>query len=99
MMGTRTCVRSMSTSEMRKIMQLEGGDLFYKEEGDRDDPVIVLLHGFPGDAVKIHRALVIGMGREAGAFEIVKALAESEEAAAAGFTYIPTGRPPVKPQP
>jgi EAL domain-containing protein (putative c-di-GMP-specific phosphodiesterase class I) len=33
-----------------------------------------LLHGFPGDAVKIHRALVIGMGREAGAFEIVKAL-------------------------
>jgi EAL domain-containing protein (putative c-di-GMP-specific phosphodiesterase class I) len=33
-----------------------------------------LLHGFPGDAVKIHRDLVIGMGREAGAFEIVKAL-------------------------
>ena len=33
-----------------------------------------LLHGFPGDAVKIHRALVIGMGHEAGAFEIVKAL-------------------------
>jgi diguanylate cyclase (GGDEF)-like protein/PAS domain S-box-containing protein len=33
-----------------------------------------LLHGFPGDAVKIHRALVIGMGIEPGAFEIVKAL-------------------------
>jgi diguanylate cyclase (GGDEF)-like protein/PAS domain S-box-containing protein len=33
-----------------------------------------LLHGFPGDAVKIHRALVIGMGVEPGAFEIVKAL-------------------------
>ena len=33
-----------------------------------------LLHGFPGDAVKIHRALVIGMGHEPGAFEIVKAL-------------------------
>ncbi len=33
-----------------------------------------LLHGFPGDAVKIHRALVIGMGREPGSFEIVKAL-------------------------
>ena len=33
-----------------------------------------LLHGFPGDAVKVHRALVIGMGVEAGAFEIVKAL-------------------------
>ncbi len=33
-----------------------------------------LLHGFPGDAVKIHRTLVIGMGNEAGSFEIVKAL-------------------------
>jgi EAL domain-containing protein (putative c-di-GMP-specific phosphodiesterase class I) len=32
------------------------------------------LHRFPGDAVKIHPALVIGMGRDAGAFEIVKAL-------------------------
>jgi EAL domain-containing protein (putative c-di-GMP-specific phosphodiesterase class I) len=32
------------------------------------------LHRFPGDAVKIHRALVIGMGHDAGAFEIVKAL-------------------------
>src|SRR5688500_2481283 len=29
-----------------KIVQLDGGDLFYKDEGDRDDPVIVLLHGF-----------------------------------------------------
>jgi diguanylate cyclase (GGDEF)-like protein/PAS domain S-box-containing protein len=33
-----------------------------------------VLHRFPGDAVKIHRALVIGMGHDAGAFEIVKAL-------------------------
>jgi diguanylate cyclase (GGDEF)-like protein/PAS domain S-box-containing protein len=33
-----------------------------------------LLHGFPGDAVKIHRALIAAMGREPGAFEIVKAL-------------------------
>jgi diguanylate cyclase (GGDEF)-like protein len=33
-----------------------------------------LLHDFPGDAVKIHRGLVIGMGHDAGAFEIVKAL-------------------------
>jgi pimeloyl-ACP methyl ester carboxylesterase len=29
-----------------KIVELAGGDLFYKDEGDRDDPVIVLLHGF-----------------------------------------------------
>ena len=29
-----------------KIVQVAGGDLFYKDEGDRDDPVVVLLHGF-----------------------------------------------------
>ena len=29
-----------------KVIELDGGDLFYKDEGDRDDPVIVLLHGF-----------------------------------------------------
>ena len=33
-----------------------------------------LLHRFPGDAVKIHRSLVMGMGRDSGAYEIVKAL-------------------------
>jgi diguanylate cyclase (GGDEF)-like protein/PAS domain S-box-containing protein len=33
-----------------------------------------LLHRFPGDAVKIHHGLVTGMGTDAGAFEIVKAL-------------------------
>ena len=29
-----------------KIVRLEDGDLFYKDEGDRGDPVVVLLHGF-----------------------------------------------------
>ena len=29
-----------------KIVKLEGGDLHYKNEGDREDPVVVLLHGF-----------------------------------------------------
>ena len=29
-----------------KIVELEGGDLYYKEAGERDDPTIVLLHGF-----------------------------------------------------
>jgi diguanylate cyclase (GGDEF)-like protein/PAS domain S-box-containing protein len=33
-----------------------------------------LLHDFPGDAVKIQRALVAAMGREPGAFEIVRTL-------------------------
>jgi EAL domain-containing protein (putative c-di-GMP-specific phosphodiesterase class I) len=33
-----------------------------------------LLHRFPGDAVKIWRGLVLGMGRDAGSFEIVRAL-------------------------
>jgi pimeloyl-ACP methyl ester carboxylesterase len=29
-----------------KVIQLDGGDLYLKDQGDRDDPVIVLLHGF-----------------------------------------------------
>jgi pimeloyl-ACP methyl ester carboxylesterase len=29
-----------------KIVELSGGDLHYRDEGDRDDPVVVLLHGF-----------------------------------------------------
>lgn len=29
-----------------KIIELDGGDLNYKEAGDRDDPTIVLLHGY-----------------------------------------------------
>jgi diguanylate cyclase (GGDEF)-like protein/PAS domain S-box-containing protein len=33
-----------------------------------------MLHAFPGDAIKVSRALVIGMGHDAGAFEIVRAI-------------------------
>jgi EAL domain-containing protein (putative c-di-GMP-specific phosphodiesterase class I) len=33
-----------------------------------------LLHRFPGDAVKVWRGLVTGMGRDAGSFEIVRAI-------------------------
>ena len=29
-----------------KLMKLSGGELFYKDEGDRDDPAVLLLHGF-----------------------------------------------------
>jgi pimeloyl-ACP methyl ester carboxylesterase len=29
-----------------EIVELAGGDLHYKDEGDRDDPVVILLHGF-----------------------------------------------------
>jgi pimeloyl-ACP methyl ester carboxylesterase len=29
-----------------KIVKLAGGDLHYRDEGDRGDPVVVLLHGF-----------------------------------------------------
>jgi pimeloyl-ACP methyl ester carboxylesterase len=29
-----------------KVVELAGGDLYYKEAGERDDPTIVLLHGF-----------------------------------------------------
>jgi pimeloyl-ACP methyl ester carboxylesterase len=40
--------KSAEASYGGKIMQLPGGDLNYKDEGGRDDPVIVLLHGFAG---------------------------------------------------
>jgi EAL domain-containing protein (putative c-di-GMP-specific phosphodiesterase class I) len=33
-----------------------------------------LLHRFPGDAIKISRTLVTGIGHDAGAFEIVRAV-------------------------
>ncbi len=33
-----------------------------------------LLHRFPGDAIKISRALITGIGTDAGAFEIVRAV-------------------------
>ena len=38
--------KSAKKSPGGNIVQLDGGDLFYKEAGDRDDPAIVLLHGF-----------------------------------------------------
>jgi pimeloyl-ACP methyl ester carboxylesterase len=31
-----------------KVVELADGDLYYKEAGERDDPTIVLLHGFAG---------------------------------------------------
>lgn len=48
---TNTIVTDLETKPARKgrggkIMQLSGGDLFYKDEGDRGDPAVVLLHGF-----------------------------------------------------
>jgi pimeloyl-ACP methyl ester carboxylesterase len=46
-----TIVTDRETKDAEKsrggnIVELAGGDLHYKDEGDRDDPVIVLLHGF-----------------------------------------------------
>ena len=38
--------KGAEASDGSKIVELPGGDLNYKEAGDRDDPVIVLLHGF-----------------------------------------------------
>ena len=48
-----TVVTDRETKSAKKgaggnIVRLDGGDLFYKEAGDRDDSVIVLLHGFAG---------------------------------------------------
>ena len=38
--------KDAEASRGSKIVELEGGDLNYKEEGERDDPTIVLLHGY-----------------------------------------------------
>ena len=38
--------KSAEASHGSKIIELADGDLNYKEAGDRDDPTIVLLHGF-----------------------------------------------------
>jgi pimeloyl-ACP methyl ester carboxylesterase len=38
--------KSAEASHGSRIIDLPGGDLNYKEAGDRDDPTIVLLHGF-----------------------------------------------------
>jgi pimeloyl-ACP methyl ester carboxylesterase len=38
--------KSAEASHGSKIIELPDGDLNYKEAGDRDDPTIVLLHGF-----------------------------------------------------
>jgi pimeloyl-ACP methyl ester carboxylesterase len=43
---TDRATESAETSRGSKIVELVGGDLNYKEEGGKDDPVIVLLHGF-----------------------------------------------------
>jgi pimeloyl-ACP methyl ester carboxylesterase len=46
-----TVVTDRETKDARaggggKVVELAGGDLYYKEAGERDDPAIVLLHGF-----------------------------------------------------
>jgi pimeloyl-ACP methyl ester carboxylesterase len=38
--------KNAEASHGSKVIELAGGDLNYKEEGGRDDPTIVLLHGF-----------------------------------------------------
>jgi pimeloyl-ACP methyl ester carboxylesterase len=49
-LGIHTFMTSRETkpaeAQGAKIMKLPGGDLRYRDEGDRDDQVVVLLHGF-----------------------------------------------------
>ena len=51
-LGIHTFITNRETKEAEaqgaKVMELEDGDLRYRDEGDRDDPVVVLLHGFAG---------------------------------------------------
>ena len=53
LLGVNTIVTDLETKDARKgaggkVVRLPGGDIFVKDEGDGDDPVVVLLHGFAG---------------------------------------------------
>lgn len=50
LLAVHTVVTDLDTEPAERagarIVELEGGDLRYRDQGDRDDPVVVLLHGF-----------------------------------------------------
>ena len=53
LLAVNTIVTDLETKPARKgaggkLVEVAGGELFYKDEGDRDDPAVVLLHGFAG---------------------------------------------------
>lgn len=53
LLAVNTVVTDLETKPAEKrrggeIVELSGGDLFYRDQGDREDPVVVLLHGFSG---------------------------------------------------
>ena len=51
LLAVNTIVTDLETKSAQKgrggkLVSVSGGELFYKDEGDRGDPVVVLLHGF-----------------------------------------------------
>jgi EAL domain-containing protein (putative c-di-GMP-specific phosphodiesterase class I) len=62
---------------VRRVLEQAAGELGVRTHiddfGTGASP-LRMLQGFPGDAIKISRALVVGMGRDAGALEIVRAI-------------------------
>jgi diguanylate cyclase (GGDEF)-like protein/PAS domain S-box-containing protein len=58
---------------LEQALQLAGVRTHIDDFGTGASP-LRLLHRFPGDAIKVSRALVAGIGHDAGAFEIVRAV-------------------------
>jgi diguanylate cyclase (GGDEF)-like protein/PAS domain S-box-containing protein len=58
---------------LEQVLEEVGVHTHIDEFGTGASP-LRLLHRFPGDAIKISRALVAGIGHDAGAFEIVRAV-------------------------
>jgi diguanylate cyclase (GGDEF)-like protein/PAS domain S-box-containing protein len=58
---------------LEQAVEIVGVKTHIDEFGTGASP-LRLLHRFPGDAIKISRALVAGIGHDAGAFEIVRAV-------------------------
>jgi diguanylate cyclase (GGDEF)-like protein/PAS domain S-box-containing protein len=69
--------RGRGDDAVRRVLERVAGDLGVRTHiddfGTGASP-LRMLHAFPGDAIKVSRALVVGMGRDAGAFEIVRAI-------------------------
>ena len=58
---------------LEQALELAGVRTHIDDFGTGASP-LRLLHRFPGDAIKVSRALISGIGTDAGAFEIVRAV-------------------------
>ena len=48
----------MSRQILNKVIQVDGIDIFYREAGNRDNPSLLLLHGFPTSSVMFKNLMI-----------------------------------------